>query len=36
MYYSGFADEAGASIDVQIQATKELGWNFIEAEYRWD
>jgi sugar phosphate isomerase/epimerase len=27
----GIADEAGASIDVQIQATRELGWNHIEA-----
>ena len=25
MYYTGFADEAGASLDVQIKATKELG-----------
>lgn len=31
MYYSGFADEAGASIDTQIQATQELGWSAIEA-----
>jgi sugar phosphate isomerase/epimerase len=31
MYYTGFADEAGASIDVQIQATQELGWSHIEA-----
>jgi sugar phosphate isomerase/epimerase len=31
MYFSGFADEAGASIDVQIRATKELGWSFIES-----
>lgn len=31
MYYTGFADEAGASIDVQIQATHELGWSNIEA-----
>ncbi len=31
MYYTGFADEAGASIDIQIQATKELGWTHIEA-----
>jgi sugar phosphate isomerase/epimerase len=30
MYYSGFADEAGASIDVQIKATVELGWRHIE------
>jgi sugar phosphate isomerase/epimerase len=31
MYYTGFADEAGASIDTQIQATLELGWRWIEA-----
>jgi sugar phosphate isomerase/epimerase len=31
MYYTGFADEAGVSIDVQIQATLELGWSHIEA-----
>lgn len=31
MYYTGFADEAGASIDVQIQATKALGWSQIES-----
>lgn len=31
MYYSGFADEAGASIEVQIRATKELGWQYIES-----
>ncbi len=31
MYYSGFADEAGASLDVQIRATQELGWTNIEA-----
>jgi sugar phosphate isomerase/epimerase len=31
MYYTGFADEAGASIDVQIKATKALGWSRIEA-----
>jgi len=30
MVYSGFADEAGASIDVQIKATRELGWRDIE------
>ncbi len=29
-YYSGFADEAGAGIDTQIKATKELGWSAIE------
>jgi sugar phosphate isomerase/epimerase len=31
MYYSGFADEAGSSIDIQIQATQTLGWSAIEA-----
>ncbi len=31
MYYTGFADEAGGSIDAQIQATLELGWSNIEA-----
>lgn len=31
MYYTGFADEAGASIDIQIEATKELGWTNIES-----
>lgn len=31
MYLTGFADEAGADIDVQIRATKELGWSHIEA-----
>jgi sugar phosphate isomerase/epimerase len=31
MYYTGFADEAGAAIDVQIQATQELGWSNIES-----
>jgi sugar phosphate isomerase/epimerase len=30
-YYSGFADEAGADIDTQIRATRELGWSAIEA-----
>lgn len=30
MYYTGFADEAGAPLDTQIRATKELGWKFIE------
>ena len=30
MYYTGFADEAGADLDVQIKATKELGWDKIE------
>jgi sugar phosphate isomerase/epimerase len=31
MFYTGFADEAGNSIDTQIKATKELGWNNIES-----
>ncbi len=31
MYYTGFADEAGSSLDVQIDATLQLGWKFIEA-----
>jgi sugar phosphate isomerase/epimerase len=31
VYYTGFADEAGDSIDVQIKATRELGWSNIEA-----
>lgn len=30
MYYTGFADEAGQAIDIQIKATKELGWSHIE------
>ena len=30
MFLTGFADEAGSSIDVQIKATKELGWKYIE------
>lgn len=30
MYYTGFADEAGTDLDIQIKATKELGWKFIE------
>ncbi len=31
MYFSGIADEAGANIDTQIKATRELGWKHIEA-----
>ncbi len=32
MYYlTGISDEAGASIDVQIKATRELGWRTLEA-----
>ena len=31
IYMTGFADEAATSIDDQIRATKELGWNAIES-----
>ncbi len=31
MYLTGIADEAGALIDAQIKATRELGWKYIEA-----
>lgn len=31
MYYTGFADEAGDSIEIQIKATQALGWSHIEA-----
>lgn len=31
MYFTGFADEAGLDFDVQIKATKELGWKYIES-----
>lgn len=31
MYFTGFADEAGRSIDEQIAATKRLGWENIES-----
>jgi sugar phosphate isomerase/epimerase len=31
MYLTGFADEAAAGLDGQIKATKELGWECIEA-----
>ena len=31
MYLSGFADEEAEDIESQIKATKELGWNYIEA-----
>lgn len=30
MYFTGFADEVSSDIDVQIKATKELGWKYIE------
>ena len=31
MFLTGFADEAGQDFAIQIKATKELGWKFIEA-----
>jgi len=31
MYFTGFADEAGDSIEIQIKATLALGWNHIES-----
>ncbi len=31
MFLTGLADEAGSNIDVQIKATKEIGWENIEA-----
>jgi sugar phosphate isomerase/epimerase len=31
LYYTGFADEAADSIERQIEVTKELGWQYIEA-----
>jgi len=31
MFYTGFADEAGKGIDRQIEATKALGWQYIES-----
>ena len=30
-YLTGISDEAGTSLDVQIQATQELGWRPLEA-----
>lgn len=30
MIYTGFADEAGSNIDLQIKATKEMGWSCID------
>jgi len=30
MKFTGIADEAGAGVDIQIRAVKELGWNAIE------
>ncbi len=31
MYFTGIADEAGSLIDTQIRATRELGWENLEA-----
>ena len=31
MFLTGFADEAGGDFSVQIKATCELGWKFIES-----
>ncbi len=31
MFLTGFADEAGGNFDVQLKATLELGWKFIES-----
>jgi sugar phosphate isomerase/epimerase len=31
VYFTGFADEAGADLDTQIAATKAIGWEFIES-----
>ncbi len=31
MYYTGFADEAAVELEGQIQATKALGWKYIES-----
>jgi len=31
MYFTGLTDEISGNIDVQIKATRELGWKFIEA-----
>jgi sugar phosphate isomerase/epimerase len=31
MFLTGIADEAGAPLDTQIKATRELGWQYIEA-----
>ena len=35
MYLTGFADEASQDLEKQIQVTKELGWNAIEARSVW-
>ena len=33
MFLTGFADEAGRDLDIQIKATKELGWKNIETRF---
>ena len=33
MKLTGIADEAGETLDAQIDATKALGWNHIEARF---
>ena len=33
MIITGIADEAGDHIDAQIAATKELGWQHVEARF---
>ena len=33
MYLTGFADEASQDLAVQIETTKRLGWNAIEARF---
>lgn len=35
MYLTGFADEASHDLEVQIKATKELGWKYIESRNVW-
>ena len=35
MYLTGFADEVSQDLEEQIQVTKELGWNAIEARSVW-
>ena len=35
MYLTGFADEVSQDLEKQIQVTKELGWNAIEARSVW-
>ena len=35
MYLTGFADEVSQDLEKQIQVTKELEWNAIEARSVW-